>query len=195
MVLAAAAALTLSGCTGGDDEPTSTPTPSAPSAVTTPPASTSPSASSSATATPNPTASVVVPAAARAHTEAGAIAFASFFMSEADRAFVVSDSSAIEALSGPSCEGCQDTIKGVAEQKAAGQRQVKPSLTVLATNPLPGGTADALDVQVQVRSDAVDIVDRTGKKVNSTEKGQGVYRVAAVWANDRWTAADMGFER
>jgi hypothetical protein len=65
---------------------------------------------------------------------------------------------------------------------------------VIATNPLPGGNADALDVQVQIKSVEVNIVDKAGKKVDSTETGQGVYRVAVRWIGQRWVAADFALE-
>ncbi|CAN7248869.1 DUF6318 family protein [Knoellia sp. LjRoot47] len=195
VALAAAAALTLAGCNGGDKDPTSTPTPSASPSVTTPPASTSPSSSPSATATPNPSASVVVPAAARAHTEAGAIAFATFFITEADRAFVTVDSGVVQALSAASCENCKVSVDAVAELKAAQERQVRPSLKIKATNPLPGATADQREVQVQTQDQAVDIVDRSGKVVDTTEAGQSVYRTRLAWVGSGWTMAELVFER
>ncbi|PRY52476.1 hypothetical protein BCF74_1335 [Knoellia remsis] len=135
-----------------------------------------------------------VPDAAKAHTEAGAIEFAKFVVNQADLAYVNVDDSVIKTLSGPSCEGCDVTIKGVADQKAAGERQVAPSLTILATNVLPSQNPDAYDVQVQVRSEKVDIVDTKGKTVNSTQAGKGVYRVATRWDGKQWTVADMGVE-
>lgn len=195
VALATAACLALAGCTDGDAaEPSATPSGSGSSSASGT-ASPSPSASGSGSASPSASASVVVPAAARAHTEAGAIEFAKFYMLEADKAYVTVDTSVIETLAGPDCEGCQDSIKGVTEQRAAGHRQVKPALTVLATNPLPGATKDGADVQVQVRSEKVDIVDKSGAVVNTTDAGQGVYRVAVRWGAGSWRVADMGFEQ
>ncbi|MFC7485461.1 DUF6318 family protein [Knoellia sp. CPCC 206453] len=138
--------------------------------------------------------SVSVPAAARDHTEAGAIEFAKFYILEADRAYVSVDTSTLADLAGPSCEGCQSAIEGVDEFKVAGERQLRPSMTVLSTNALPNSTADVAQVQVQVRASEVDIENKAGKVVGSTEKGDTVYRLAVRWTDGHWTAADMGLE-
>lgn len=191
--LAGAVTLGLVGCNGGGDEPTKTATPTASASSTG--GSGSPSPSASGSVTPSPSVSVSVPAAARAHTEAGAVEFAKFYILEADRAYVSLDTATLAALAGPNCEGCQSAIEGVDEFKAAGERQLRPSMTVRSTNVLPNSTEVVAQVQVQIRASEVDVENKAGKVVGSTDEGDTVYRLAVRWTDGRWTAADMGLEQ
>ncbi|KGN32430.1 hypothetical protein N798_07360 [Knoellia flava TL1] len=195
VALATAACLALAGCADGDAaKPSATPSGSGSSSASGT-ASPSASPSGSASASPSATASVTVPAAARAHTEAGAIEFAKFYMLEADKAYVSLDSSTLQSLAGPNCEGCQSAIDGVAEFKSAGERQVRPSMTIAATNPLPNSTKDVAQVQVQIRAAEVDIVNAKGAVVGATETGTTVYRLAIRWMSNGWRTADLGLEQ
>lgn len=72
-------------------------------------------------------------------------------------------------------------ITGVNDLKSDGVRQVRPSLTIVTTNPLPGGDANALEVQVQTRAAVVDVVDKDGKVVSTTDDGPALYRLALGW--------------
>lgn len=191
--LAGALTLGLSGCNAGEKDPTPTASPTGSASSTESPSPTS-SGSGAVPGSPSPSVSVSVPAAARAHTEAGAIEFAKFYLMEMDRAFIEADGSVVSALAGPSCEGCDVTIKGVEELKTEGLHQVRPSLTVVATNPLPGGDADNHEIQVQTRAAEVDIVNSAGKVDSSTDSGPAVYRFALRWTGGQWTVLDLGLE-
>ena len=116
-------------------------------------------------------------------------------MLEADKAYVSLDTSTLKSLAGPSCEGCESAISGVAEFKSAGERQVRPSMTVAATNPLPNSTRDVAQIQVQIQAAEVDIVNAKGAVVGSTESGATVYRLAVRWTGDGWRTADLGLEQ
>ncbi|HET8984553.1 MAG TPA: hypothetical protein VFN03_02230, partial [Trueperaceae bacterium] len=100
------AVLTLSGC-GDDAEPSATPKPSSsvtPSGSPSISASASPTASASGSAS----ASANVPAAARARTEAGAIAFLTFFYNEVNRGQTAPGTVDLFAYSDKECIACKN---------------------------------------------------------------------------------------
>src|SRR6476620_8216686 len=101
VTVSAAAAVLLSGCSdGGGAQPGPSrggPTSSATTSTST--ASTSPTT----TASPSGTASVAVPAAARAHTREGALAFAKFYYEIWGDSQYRADSSGLRQLSTENC--------------------------------------------------------------------------------------------
>ena len=99
-------ALVLTGCSEpdvvADPPPLATPTagsasPTSPSLTTTPPASATTTA---------PTASTSIPAAAQAHTDAGAEAFARYYLAQVNLAWTGPDPSKLDGLASPSCKSC-----------------------------------------------------------------------------------------
>lgn len=168
--LAGVVTLGLAGCTGGDAKSAASPTPT--------------SSSSSAPG--------VLPAAAKPHTEAGAVAFATFYVLAADKAYVSQDAAILKAHSAPSCAGCQSAIEGVGQFKAAGQHQLRPSMTVLSTKVLPTSTTDVALVEVQIRTTEVDVQDASGAVVGATDGGDSAYQVTANWTDGHWSATAFG---
>lgn len=188
VALAGAVTLGLAGCNGGEDEPTKTATPTA-SASGSPSASASGSVTGSAT--PSPSVSVSVPAAARAHTEAGAVEFAKFFIQEADGSYVTWNTDVVSGLGGPACKACNVVVDGVAEMKAAGEKQLRPSFQVGATNVLPGGTKDAKDVQVLVNKTKTAIVNKAGTVVETLPAGKATWQVQVDWVGQGWRVTEF----
>src|SRR6476659_1544402 len=101
VTVSAAAAVLLSGCSdGGGAQPGPSrggPTSSATTSTST--ASTSPTT----TASPSGTASVAVPAAARAHTDEGAKAFATFYVEAVSESGYTADSTTLRAITDANC--------------------------------------------------------------------------------------------
>lgn len=92
----------LSGCSGDGGASTPTPSPT--------PTSTSPTASP----TPQPPA---MPEAARAHTEAGAIAFVEHYLALINYATASLDVAPVVAASLPGCKGCAAGAEGISRIK------------------------------------------------------------------------------
>ncbi|MFC7487216.1 DUF6318 family protein [Knoellia sp. CPCC 206453] len=97
-------ALALAGCSD-KDEPSTTPTPTASSPSASPSGSGSPS--SSPTTSPSPSTNASVPTAARARTEAGAVAFLNFFVAEVNRGQTAPGTVDLFSISDKACIACK----------------------------------------------------------------------------------------
>ncbi|MFC7488312.1 DUF6318 family protein [Knoellia sp. CPCC 206453] len=177
---ATAVTLLLAGCNGGDKDPTPTAT-----------ASASSTASTTSTSSPSPTSttSVQLPAAARAQTDAGAVAFARFYILEVDRAYVTLDNSAITAYAQRSCTNCQTAANTVEAAKSDGQRQPRPSFTITGAQTQPFPDRTVVDVYVDVAD--VPSVNAKGETVSPGEPGKDSFRVDLVWENG-WKVKAVG---
>ena len=184
--------LMLAGC-GGDDEPTTTPTPSG-STSTSASASPSSSGSSSTIASPsaNPSSSSAadVPAAARARTEAGAIAFFEFFVSEVNRGQTSPGSVDLFTLSDKDCIACKKLQTSLQEYVDNGwsvkQAPVVVSNTALANAP----TEDRVIVNFTYKQLPVAYYKNgtaEGKLKAVTTKNAAALR----WVGGAWQVYDM----
>ncbi|WP_146132999.1 DUF6318 family protein [Knoellia remsis] len=147
--------------------------------------------SASASPTPSPTGTFTVPRAATQNTDEGAKAFAKWVVEEADRAYVNVDSSVFQALGEPGCKGCEVTIKAIEKNRAAGHRQVAPSITVddVGINPSQGG--DEVRATAYVSQKAVDSVDATGKVVGRTPVDKFKVEASLIWKEGTWRIANL----
>lgn len=179
---ATAATLLLAGCNGGDDDPTPTPSPTNSSTSS---ASVTPSPSASSTATT----SVLVPSAARAQTDAGAVAFARFYVLEVDKAYVTLDTSAIKAYAKDSCTNCQTAASTVEAAKANGERQPRTSFSITGAQTQPFSGRVVVDVYVDVAD--VPSVNAQGQTVSPGEPGKDSFRVDLVWESG-WKVKAVG---
>ena len=114
-----AGSLALAACTGGGESP-----PSATSSTTS--SSSSSTTSSTTTQSPSATKTVALPPEATKHTEAGAKAFAKYFVSVLDDSQVSADPTALKAVSGEACKGCKVYIDMSHDLAVKGQRQQRP---------------------------------------------------------------------
>ena len=177
LALVGALALLTSGCTGGD---------AAPNRSTVSVASSAPSTSTAPTsARPTPTvrpypADVpltghnlkpgekppLYPAAAKARTQAGANAFAEFFMRTLDWAYATTNPSYMKHYAGPSCGLCAGLATGISKTAAEKHWYLGGRLTIHPATATPIGpvTAPADNCSlVMFDVTAFSTVDRTGK--------------------------------
>lgn len=182
---ATAATLALAGCSGGDEEPTATPTATTSSTTSpSPSGSTSPSATSS----PSPSVSISLPSAARANTEAGAIALGKFFITELDRAYVTTDSSTIEAVSTSTCGGCKAVVTAIKGLRGDGVHQVRPAVSIAGAEFVPIQGAQAVDVFASYT--AVPRIDSKGAQVTPGKSEKVAYRLTVAWIGDSWNVVE-----
>jgi uncharacterized protein DUF6318 len=177
--------LLVSGCTGE----------AAPNTSTVSAASTGPrtSASASASVSPSPTARPypvdvpltghnvkpgekppLYPAAARAKTQAGANAFAEFYMRTLDWAYATTNPSYMKHYTGPSCGLCTGLATGISKTAALKHWYLGGRLTIHPATATPIGPvtapADYCSI-VNVDITAQSVVDRTGAVFN----GEGAH--------------------
>jgi hypothetical protein len=112
------------------------------------------------------------PAAARSRTQAGANAFAEFFMRTLDWAYATTNPSYMKHYSGPSCGLCGGLATGISKTAAEHHWYLGGRLTVHPATATPIGPVTApadFCSTVVVDITATAVVDRTGKVFN----GQG----------------------
>ena len=185
--LAAFCALALVGCNGGEPQAegsSTTTSASASSATTT-------TAPSSPTTKPTPTASVSIPAAARAHTDEGAKAFAQFYMEELSEAYASLDLSTVRAFAAPACSGCQILFKSLQERKSRGERSAGRSFTAELAGIRPGSSQNLLEIDVAGTEESVDVIDGAGSVIRRTTAGKVTFRTVVQWDSNRWTMKDL----
>ena len=210
LALAGTVVLLVTGCTGGDVAP-NTSTVSA--AGTTPSTSAAPSsASPTPTARPYP-ADVpltghnvkpgekppLYPAAARARTQAGANAFAEFYMRTLDWAYATTNPSYMKHYSGPSCGLCSGLAAGISKTAVQRHWYLGGRFTVHAATPttIAPVTAPAdFCSMVTVDETAVSVVDASGRVYSGDGAHNGDrLKVCSVATAEAWEITYMAFQK
>jgi hypothetical protein len=167
----------LAGC-GGDGKPTSDPAPS--------PAS--PSSS------PTPTGAPTMPAAATAHTKAGAIAFARHYVDLINYAQATGDIDSLALVEGAKCESCKSVRQNLSSLYASGGWIRGGELAVVSADALSNAESHAFNVDLEVKTAPETVKDRSGK-VSKIAGGTNVLtvflkRVPSGWKVAQWTRAE-----
>lgn len=190
----------LGSCGGADDAVGSaTPPPTAPSAESTgTPSATSDPTSDPTTTTmgtakptvaPDPAALAQVPKAARAHTYAGAQAFAEFYLRQLNEAWSKPDPEAIRPYATSACKTCAAFVSTATSLKDKGHRYDGSATTVEASAWLPESTRNAAIVDVITVQQRRKILDQGGEVVRTTQRQRGVARMKIVWGHVGWQVA------
>ncbi|MFC8502229.1 DUF6318 family protein [Pedococcus sp. NPDC057267] len=175
-----ASSLALAACTGGGDSP--------PSTTSSTSSSRSSTTSSTTTQSPSPTKTVALPPEATQHTEAGARAFAKYFVSVLDDSQVSADPTALEAVSGDACKGCKAYVDMSRQLAAKGQRQQRTALSLKDMYVRPGATADAMTIDLLIDEAPSKTVDRGGVVVESFPADKTTLRITLQWRGQSWVA-------
>ena len=191
--LALTAVFAVAGCTSNSAP--------APGVSSTPPAaSTTTSASTTSIATPTATRATSitsrpstpptdpnVPAAAKAQTTDGAIAFTQYFFDSVNTSWTKPEAGRLPALFTPTCSSCQNFENNAAKYVRENTRYNKTPLEILEVSSHgpavegPKQTVDAVIHQV-----AASIVDASGKSVSNAEEQRGIFVSDLVWQGDGW---------
>jgi len=182
LALIGAVTLLLDGCTGDAKPNTSTVAPPGSTSL-----SSTPPSSSSPTPTPRPYPADVpltghnvkpgekpplYPAAAKARTQAGANAFAEFYMRTLDWAYATTNPSYMKHYTGPSCGLCTGLATGISKTAAEHLWYMGGRLSIHPATATPVGPVTApadFCTTATVDISATSVVDKTGKIFN----GQG----------------------
>lgn len=165
---------------------------SSPTATSAGPTSRAPSSAATTTAAPSPTTSAdpviaKIPAAARSHSQGGAEAFARFYMEQVNQAFIKADPTSLDGFSASNCKTCSSFRQGAEDLRAKGHHHEGLSISVDGA-PANSYTPQTAIIQLFVTQHSVPIVDRSGKKVEETKAGQGIF-VATLNFDKHWTVA------
>jgi hypothetical protein len=202
--LALIGALTLlaSGCTGNAEPDTST----APPATTPAPTSASPSADGYPADVPLTGHNVkpgekppLYPAAARPRAQAGANAFAEFYLRTLDWAYATTNPSYLKHYSSPSCELCNGLATGISATAAQHHWYLGGRLTIhpATASPIESGTAPADYCSiVTVDSTAQSVVDRAGTVFNEEPAHPNLrWKVCATSSSKLWQVSYLAGAR
>lgn len=175
-----AAVVALAGCSGGGVQA------GGPSTQVSAKTSTAvvPSTTSPTTTAPVDPVLARIPAAARPETISGATNYVTFYFSTLNEAFMAADSTLLEQLSRPECKMCVAMVEGVEGVKQIERRYA--SDLVVARDPRPVKfTSKERTVLVEVKQNAVDVLDDHGSVVDTLEGGAGRY-VFTLTYTGRW---------
>jgi hypothetical protein len=174
-----AASLLLAAC-GGAAKPDASST------------STSPSTSTSAPTVSDspitaPTIDPTIPAAARAHTPAGAAAFVRYFYSQLNIAWSKPQTGLISALSAKTCKTCA-ALEGTTADLAAKRQHYRGEVLAVKTI---GSIAES-EVLVVGEQPIGAVIDVTGAVVKSGTKAQLLkFVVTVTWSSEGWRVEEI----
>jgi hypothetical protein len=185
MAVPLAASMLLAGC-GGDAKPdassSSTPTSSS---TTTAATTTAPPTSASPTVDPN------IPAAARAHTPAGAEAFVRYFYTQLNVAWGQPKSGLLAPLSLPSCKICTALEENAAKNVSTHQRMSGDTVRIDSAD--AGGTESTGDQRLIVIGSQLksSVVDSNGRKVRDIPAAKFRFVATTRWTESGWRVNDI----
>ena len=175
----------LGGCTGGAEPD---PSPSVSSG--------SPSSSASVSVTPSPSPSVTasgpeIPAAAREQTEAGAIAFAEYFVEQVNIAWTEPRVGLVKSLSDAKCDFCSASEADAQLLVDNGQRYQTTPSELLEVEPIVGAPEGQQYLAIKLEQKSARIVDGSGAVVNSNKRQVADLYMALIWSDDRWSMLEI----
>ncbi|MDU0314427.1 DUF6318 family protein [Phycicoccus sp. M110.8] len=179
-----AGSLALAACTGGGESP-----PSATSSTTS--SSSSSTTSSTTTQSPSATKTVALPPEATKHTEAGAVAFAKYFLQVSSEAFVEGDGSTVRALSESSCTGCGAIARAADNEYADGLHPATARFVFRDSNVQPSSSGDLRVIDVIGTERSVAMVDAAGAEKRRTKAEPSWTRSTVRWTGREWVMQDF----
>lgn len=204
----AVAVVALAGCTSGSAQPNTSTVAGSGAPSTALPTDASTGGSVSASPTPSPTrvypADVpltghnvnrgekppVYPAAAKARTQAGANAFAEFYMHTFDWAYATTNAAYVRHYSAASCGLCNGLATGITATAGKGHWYLGGRFTVHPASSAPIGPVTARAdycATTSVDTTAASVVDKTGAVVNGDGAHEGVrFKACMAYTGSAW---------
>lgn len=189
LVAVGSVALALAGCSSSDADPGRTPV-ATPTAVPSSP-TTSGTASSPRSSGASPSAVPSIPAAARAHTTAGAEAFARHYLAQVNRAWTIPDASLLNNLALSTCKSCTNYLKTAASLERDGLRYNGQPASVGASLLLPESTSNLVAIQFLYTQNHRSIVDIRGNVRETLPKKTALSEVIVSWRQGKWSIVEM----
>jgi hypothetical protein len=178
MALPLTASMLLAGC-GGDSKP---PASSSSSIGSSPTTTAAPTTSASPTSTASQAIDPNIPAAARAHTPAGAEAFVRYFYSQLNAAWSKPQTRLISSLSASTCKTCT-ALEGSAVDLASKHQRYQGEVFAVGTVGSIG-KSEILVVGEQPPGAVVDIKGSVVRRKTTAQKAKFIVSVA--WATKGW---------
>jgi hypothetical protein len=181
------ASMLVAGC-GGDNKPQASSSSAASSSPTTtaaPTTSASPAASAGPTIDPN------IPAAARAHTPAGAIAFVRYFYAQVNIAWSKPKAGLISSLSATTCKSCAALEGTAADLIKKGQHYDGPPVTIVSVDHLGEVVTGNPEILVQFTQEHRNVIDGAGHVALTDQRKPGKFVATLGWSSRGWSVATV----
>jgi Family of unknown function (DUF6318) len=181
-----AASILLAGCSGDTK-----PDPSSSSTTGSSPATTTPAPTTASPTTASPTPDPNIPAAARAHTPAGAEAFVRYFYAQLNIAWSKPQAGLISGLSAATCKTCANFEREAAKSVSKNERVIGQSIVLKtvdtsdATNP---AKMTVLAIGFQPKT---IVVDAQGKTVQTLQRENVHTLVTVQWVAVGWRLGEI----
>ncbi|GAB3446673.1 hypothetical protein GCM10027517_29260 [Phycicoccus ginsengisoli] len=134
---------------------------------------------------------MALPPEATKHTEAGAIAFAKYFLQVSSEAFVAGDGSTVRALSESSCSGCGAIARAADNEYADGLHPATARFVFQDSNVHPSSSGDLRVIDVIGTEKSVAMVDATGAEKRRTKAEPSWTRSTVRWTGREWVMQDF----
>jgi hypothetical protein len=174
-----AASLLLTAC-GGDTKPGTSP----PTTTSTPSAATSPTTTALKT-DPN------IPAAARAHTPAGAEAFVRYFYSQLNIAWSRPRAGLISSLSAAACKTCGNFEQEAAKSVTKNERVIGQSIVLSSVDTSDATNSGKMTVLAIGYQPKTVVVDAKGKPVQTLRRERVRTLVTVRWNTVGWRVDEI----
>jgi hypothetical protein len=176
-----AASLLLAAC-GGGAKPDASSTSTSPSTYTSAP-------TVSVSSTTAPAIDPNIPAAARAHTPAGAEAFVRYFYSQVNAAWTAPSSGLISTLSSPGCKSCAELEATAHDLTQKKQHYDGPPVTIVSVGALAEASPGQLQILVTFVQEHRNVVDASGHVALTDQRKSGKFVATLGWSNQGWSVA------
>lgn len=175
-----AASMLLAGC-GGDAKPG----PSSSSTAGSSPTTTTPAPTNSATTDPN------IPAAARAHTPAGAAAFVKYFYGQLNVAWGQPRAGLLAPLSLPDCKTCTTLEDTAADMVTKRQHMLGDTARIDSVDPADTESNGDQTVVITGTQLKTSVVDSRGQKVRDIPADRIRFLATTRWTGSVWRVSEI----
>jgi hypothetical protein len=135
---------------------------------------------------------VQIPAAARAHTEAGAEAFVRFYMEQVNVAWTRPQPGLLPELSDEGCLACKGFEETAIDLTSKGRRYQRTPASFASIKAIDGAPRGRQLVHVTGTQHRVNIVNLSGSVVSTDPEERIAVNAMAVWKGEKWLLYDMG---
>ena len=137
----------------------------------------------------------VLPVVGTMHTQAGAEAFATFFVRTLDWGFGTVNASYMRHYFNPSCIACSNYANSIDKTRKAHDRYVGGRITVLRAHATGAGAATVLPVDIALSATAGEALDKKGHFVHAEPAyPHATFHMKVQWRNQAWTVVDLGVQ-
>lgn len=195
LLLAGLALLVVAGCSEPDvvADPAPLATPTAGSVTPTTP-SASPTSTRSSPTTTVPTGSSSIPAAARAHTNAGAEAFARYYLAQVNLAWTGPDPSKLDGLASASCKTCANFAATASSLAVDRLRYDADPLSIGPTVLLPESRPNQVKYDFVLVQEARSVINVKQELSRSIARKGFLSHIEVSWIRDSWQMTELKVE-